>query len=243
VIIKRPAVKAVKKKELPDIQKKFRNPKVAIVMDDFGYNMKDMDVLFAPKLPVTLAILPNLKYSLRVAQLAHSKGYETILHLPLEAKDSQASAELNTIKTGMDRKQIISMLEQEISEVPGLKGVSNHQGSKATEDRATMSVIIADLKGKNLYFFDSLCTAKSVCGEVAKEKNARYARRDIFLDDSNAPEDIEKQLLLMRRMAFNKGSAIAICHDRKNTINVLSKMMPLLKDDGIVFVYLSEMER
>jgi len=235
------AKEAVNKKELPAVQKKFSSPKVAIVMDDFGYNMKDLDVLFASKLPVTLSILPNLKYSHRVAELAHSKGYEVILHLPLEANDKAAPAELDTIKTGMDEKQIIPMLDQEISEISHLKGVSNHQGSKATEDKATMSIVIADLKKKDLYFFDSLCTNKSVCREVAKGLGVPYGKRDIFLDDINTPESIEKEILSLRRLAFKKGSAIAICHDRKTTITVLRKMMPLLADDGIVFVNLSDM--
>ena len=41
------AKEAAKKKELPAIQKKFSNPKIAIVMDDFGYNMSDLNKLFA----------------------------------------------------------------------------------------------------------------------------------------------------------------------------------------------------
>ena len=133
------------------------------------------------------------------------------------------------------------MLEQEIAEIPGLKGVSNHQGSKATEDKATMSIVIGDLKKRGLYFFDSLCTSKSVCREVAKSAGVAYAKRDMFLDDINSPESIEKEILSLRKLAYKKGSAIAICHDRKTTIFVLRKMMPLLADDGIVFVKLSDM--
>ena len=244
VVQKRAVVKeAVKKKTPPEIQKKFSNPKVAIVMDDFGYNMNDIDVLFATRLPVTLSVLPNQPYSRRVAELARSKGYEVILHLPLEANDKAAPAELDTIKTGMDEKKITSMMDQEIGEIPGLKGVSNHQGSKATEDKATMSIVIGDLKKRNLYFFDSVVTSKTVCREVAKNLGVPYAKRDTFLDDINTPDSIEKEILSLRKLAFKKGAAIAICHDRKNTIAVLSKMMPQLSDDGVVFVYLSDMVR
>jgi polysaccharide deacetylase 2 family uncharacterized protein YibQ len=242
VVYKRAVVKeVVKKRELPAVQKKYANPKVAIVIDDFGYSMKWMDELFAPRLPVTLSILPNLRYSRRIAQLAHSKGCEVILHLPMEATDKTVPEELDTIKTGMDEKKVASMLDQEISQIPYLKGVSNHQGSKATEDNATMSVVIGELKKKGLYFFDSFCTSKSVCREAARAAGVPYARRDMFLDDVNTPESVEKELLSLRKLAFRKGKAIAVCHDRKVTIAVLSKMMPLLADDGIVFVYLSEM--
>lgn len=242
VIQKRAVIKeAVQKKALPVVQKKFSNPKVAIVMDDFGYNMKDLDTLFATKLPVTFSVLPNLAFSRRVAELARSKGYEVILHLPLEANDKSAPAEVDTIKTDMDKNKITSMLDQEMSSVPGLRGVSNHQGSKATEDKVTMSIVIGDLKKKNLYYFDSLVTDRSVCRDLARSAGVPYAKRDMFLDNTASQDYIEKQMLSLRRFAFRKGSAIAVCHDRKNTITVLNRMMPELSKDGIEFVSLSDM--
>jgi polysaccharide deacetylase 2 family uncharacterized protein YibQ len=243
IVVKKHAVvkEAVKKKELPQIQKKFSNPKIAIVMDDFGYNMSYLDALFASKLPITLSILPNLPYSRRVAELAHSKGYEVILHLPLEANDKSAPAESDTIRTDMDEKRVVSMLDQEITTVPELKGVSNHQGSKATENKTTMSIILSDLKKRKLYYFDSLVTDKSVCSPVAKNLGVLYAKRDMFLDNTPTQDYIEKQVLSLRRLAFRKGSAIAICHDRKNTIYILSRMMPELAVEGIEFVSLSDM--
>jgi uncharacterized protein len=232
---------AVKKAALPEIQKKFAHPKIAIVMDDFGNNMNDFNTLFASKLPITMSVLPNLPYSHRVADLARSKGYEVILHLPLEALDKSAPAEPDTIRTDMDEKTVISMLDQEIATVPGLKGVNNHQGSKATENKATMSMILKELKKRKLFYFDSMVTDRSICREVAKSLDVPYAKRDFFLDNETAPEYIEKQVLSLRRCAFRKGSAIAICHDRKNTIYVLNKMMPELAAEGVEFVPLSYM--
>lgn len=233
----------VKKRVLPGIQKRFSNPKVAIVMDDFGYNMNNLDALFRINMPITLSILPNLPYSRRIAELARSRGYEVILHLPLEAHGKSAPAEADTIKTGMDEKKIYSMLEKAMASVPDLKGVSNHQGSKATEDKVTMSIILGNLKKKSLYYFDSLVTDRSVCRETAKKLGVPYAKRDIFLDNTASPDYIEKQVLSLRRLAFRKGGAIAVCHDRKNTIAVLSRMMPELSAEGIEFVPLSDMVR
>ncbi|MBI5124249.1 MAG: divergent polysaccharide deacetylase family protein [Candidatus Omnitrophica bacterium] len=242
IVQKRAVVKeAAKKKALPAIQKKFSNPRVAIVIDDFGYNMNNVDGLLAVKKPVTFSILPHLPYSRRVADLAHSKGYEVILHQPIEAIDKSAPAEADTIKTSMNEEEVISILEKDMASVPGLRGVSNHQGSKGTEDKKLMAVIIGELKKKKLYYFDSLVTYRSVCRDVAKSLGVPYAKRDMFLDNSTAPEYIEKQVLGLRRFAFRKGSAIAVCHDRKNTIAVLARMMPELADEGMVFVSLSEM--
>lgn len=241
VVKKASSVKeAARKRRFTAIQKRYNNPKVAIVVDDFGYNMNNLDRLFAVKRAVTFSVLPNLPYSKRIASLASSKGYEVILHLPLESNDLAAPAETGTIKTGMDEKEILALLDKDIASVPGLSGVSNHQGSKATEDKRSMSIVLSGLKKRSLYFFDSLVTDKSVCREVAARWKVPYAKRDIFLDNENSPEYIEKQMLSLRRAAFKYGSVIAVCHDRKNTITVLNKMMPELAEEGIRFVYLSE---
>lgn len=242
VLPKRAVIKeAVEKTTLPSVQKKYSSPKVAIVMDDFGYNMNDLEELFAAKSSITFSILPNLPYSRRLAELAGSKGYEVILHLPLEANDKSAPREAGTIKTGMDEKEVIAILEKNIENITGLRGVSNHQGSKATENKALMTIILKDLKKRNLFFFDSLVTQKSICRDVAAALGVPYAKRDMFLDNANSADYIEKQALALRKFAFKNGRAIAICHDRKNTIAVLSKMMPELAADGIVFVRLSDM--
>jgi polysaccharide deacetylase 2 family uncharacterized protein YibQ len=242
VVKKSPAVKeAAKKRKFAGIQKRYSNPKAAIVIDDFGYNMNNLDRLFAVKRAVTFSVLPNLPYSKRIASLASSRGYEVILHLPLESNDKAAPAETGTIRTGMNEKEILALLEKDIASVPELSGVSNHQGSKATEDNRSISIVLSDLSKRSLYFFDSLVTDKSVCREAAARTGVPYAKRDIFLDNENSPEYIEKQMLSLRRMAFKYGSVIAVCHDRKNTIAVLNKMMPELAEEGIRFVYLSEM--
>lgn len=221
--------------------KKLYHPKVAVVMDDFGYNTNSLDGLFRIKRPITLSILPNLRYSREIAVSAKSKGYEVILHLPLEPHRKDVREEVDTINSRMDEKEVLARLESGIESVPGLKGVSNHMGSKSTEEKPLMTIIFSDLNKKKLYFLDSLTSKRSVCREVARKTGLRYAKRSIFLDNSNAEDYIRKQILEMRRLAFKNGRAIAICHDRINTVKVLGEMMPELASEGIDFVYLSEL--
>lgn len=233
----------VKRAVPPSAPKKFKNPKVAIVIDDFGYNMNNVDALLNINEPVTLSILPDLRYSREIASLAHSRRREVILHLPLEPHSKDVREEVDTIKSGMGEKEIIARLAKEIDSVPGLSGVSNHMGSKATEEKGLMTTILKHLKKNNLYFFDSLTSEKSVSREVARATGVRYARRDMFLDNSNSVEYIEKQISDLEKLAFKRGKAIAICHDRKKTIMVLGRKMPEMARDGIRFVSLSDMVR
>ncbi len=239
------AQSARKKEGLPPIPssmpKKFTNPKIAIVIDDFGYNKNNLETLFDIHQPVTLSILPDLRYSTEIAILARAHGDEVILHLPLEPQNKDVKEEYDTIKSGMKEGEITARLRKEVTSVPGLQGVSNHMGSKSTEDRALMTIIFKYLKSQGLYFSDSLTSQKSVCRDVAREVGIPYGRRDIFLDNSEDPRDIEKQVSMLRRMAFRKGKVIAVCHDKKNTMTVLARMMPEMAQEGVKFVYLSEL--
>jgi len=149
--------------------------------------------------------------------------------------------EADTIRSGMSEEEIDARLAKALENVPGVRGVSNHMGSKSTEDPVLMTAIFKYLKKKRLYFFDSLTSEKSVASAAAKKTGLAYARRDIFLDNLDDTAYIEKQLLEMRALAFRRGRVIAVCHDRKRTITALSKLMPAIRRDGIDFVGLSAM--
>ena len=242
--IARPKAEAVKRgRPGPVVVKPGLEPMVAIVMDDFGYNTNSLAALFAIREPVTLSILPNLPYSTAIAREARATGHEVILHLPLASHRKDVREEMDTINSNMAPGAALARLDAAIASVPGLKGVSNHMGSKATEDFKLMELIFGRLKKDGLYFLDSLTSQRSACKAAAKSAGIVYARRDIFLDNSEDPEYIKKQILAMRKLAFKKGSVIAICHDRRNTVKVLREMMPELAAAGIRFVYLSELVR
>ncbi len=231
------------------IRKLFLPPicKVGIVIDDFGYNLNNLDALFKIKLPVTLAILPNLKYSRRVLEEAKHRRYETILHMPMEpklgAEDNQIKLEQKTILVKMSREEILETLRQAIESLPGIKGVSNHMGSKATSDYRVMKTVLSELKKEDLYFLDSLVTNRSLCRRVSREVEIGFAERDVFLDGNLDPEYIRNQFNRLIGIAKEKKEAVGICHDRQNTISVLKEMMPYFKKQGVKFVFLSELVR
>lgn len=61
--------------------------RIAIVIDDWGYNLNNLEIAEGIKQPLTCAILPNLNNSLLVAQKLNNLGFEIILHLPMEPKE------------------------------------------------------------------------------------------------------------------------------------------------------------
>jgi polysaccharide deacetylase 2 family uncharacterized protein YibQ len=227
----------------PAIKKVYPNPKVAIVLDDFGYNNENLAVLFDMGIPVTFSVLPNLKYSSKISREAHSKGYEVILHLPLEPHSKEVKEEPNTINSRLPEKEVLARLESDIKSVPDLVGVSNHMGSQSTEDPKLMGVILRALETKGLFFLDSMTASKSVCEDVAKKLGVKFAKRSVFLDSTPEEDKIRDQIYLLKQRAFTTGSAIAIGHDKKVTVKVLSEELPALAREGIRFVPVSELAK
>lgn len=213
--------------------------KIAIVLDDWGYSTKHLPIIAQIKQPLTCALLPGLKNSQSVMQALNSFGFEIILHLPMEPKEKYG-LEKNTITVGMSSAQIENILRQDLSSIRLAKGVSNHMGSRVTEDLTTSTILMQQIKKHRLYFFDSFVTSRSVCPVVAKKINLKFAKRNIFLDNQNNFAYIKGQLLKLKALAAKQGLAIGIGHDRKNTLLVLKEMLPQLQAQGYEFIFLSQ---
>jgi polysaccharide deacetylase 2 family uncharacterized protein YibQ len=227
--------------EMLPMVRRFENPKVAIVIDDFGYNMNNVDTFLGMNKPLTFSVLPNLKYSAKVAEMAREKGNDVMLHLALEPKRDDLKPEPGEINSRMGEAEVLARLDAAMKSVPGIKGVSNHEGSKSTEEAALMTVIMNDLKRRGLFFFDSLTSQNSICQNLAGKSGIRFAKRDIFLDNESDVNSVKRNLAGLAKFAFGNGRAIAICHDRKNTAAALAETMPLMAREGIEFVRLSEL--
>lgn len=216
--------------------------KVAIVLDDWGYNRNNLEILRLIEYPLTLAVLPNLAYSQEISQEAHGLNKEIILHLPMEPQASEkVRLEEDTIMTQMPRDKILAILAQDLENLSYAVGVSNHMGSKFTQDEKAIKIIFKKFKEKGLFFLDSM-TSKSVCKRVADNLGVRFVGRSVFLDNNLNEDYIDKQMRLLVKKAKIKGSAVGIGHDRPITLETLKKLMPELeKSEGVQFVFVSEL--
>jgi len=212
---------------------------IAIVLDDWGYNLNNLPAAKGIKYPFTAAVLPNLKYSKAVASELHAHGSEIILHLPMQPREKW-NLEKNTVSVSMNDTAVKKILEQDLGSLVYADGVSNHMGSLATENPRTVSAIFEVLKSKNLFFLDSYVTPRSAVATLARKMNVRFAKRDIFLDNKNDADYIRQQINSLKARARSRGWAVGIGHDRKVTLEVLRDAMPRLEKEGYKFVYVSE---
>lgn len=211
--------------------------KLAVIVDDCGADMTTVRALLNTGLPFSYAILPDKEFSSDVLEMVKSRGKMPMLHLPMEPLSRSAMSEGNrTIMTNTSAATQQALVRKHLQSLPGVIGVNNHQGSKATADKATMKAVLQVLKKENVFFVDSRTNSASIARDMAKQMGVATARNDIFLDNSSNVEDIRKQIYKAFAMAEKNGSAIAICHARKNTAKCWQMYAEDFKKSGITFV-------
>jgi uncharacterized protein len=215
-------------------------PMLALVIDDVGYSGKNFEAIKELGIPVTLAVLPGLIYSERACEMAGENRLGLILHLPMEPKTGKWAREESTVMAGMSGDDVEAILDTALGSVVTASGVSNHMGSKATEDEKAVGSLMKALKKRDLFFLDSFTTPFSVCARVAGAHGVRYLKRDIFIDNIAQESSIREMLNEAGNAAIRRGWAIAIGHDREKTIEAIKREIPALLAKGIRFVTLEK---
>ena len=217
------------------------SPKVAFIIDDLGYETGVAKKIMELEFPVALSILPFLRYSEFIAEEGKKNNQEIMLHLPMESNNSSTNPGPGAIKFYMSEEEIRQAVRDCILDFTYIIGASNHMGSKITEDRKIMEIILEEIKEYNLFFIDSITTKDSIAYEVAQEMKIKSAARSVFLDNENDMEYIKGQMLEVQETALKEGVVIAIGHSRINTFYVLKRMVPELIKAGIEIVPVSEL--
>jgi uncharacterized protein len=218
-------------------------PRLAIILDDLGNDRAAADAIFALQYPLTISVLPNRPHSIDIAEDAHRRGYQVMLHLPMESLGN-GKAESQELRPGMSGKEVTALLNQFLQAVPDVSGVNNHQGSQSTADAALMAELMPVLREHKLFYIDSRTTAATVAYDAARQAGVRAAFRNVpFLDDVAEISSVRKELQRAMRDAREKGDAVAIGHPHAATLKVLHEILPHAKSQGVHLVYASDLVR
>ena len=218
-------------------------PELALIVDDLGYDAGAARAVFALPGRVTVAVLPGLPDSTAIAEQAHRRGLEVLLHLPMESLAGEDKAEKVELHVGESAGEVNRALDQMLATVPYAVGVNNHQGSRATADVALMSAVAAALRARGLFFVDSRTSGASVAYDAARRAGVPAAARNVFLDDDEQPAAIRRQLDRAVRQAREQGWCVAIGHPHSSTLAVLADALPEVEARGTRLVSASALLR
>jgi hypothetical protein len=222
---------------------KVEGPRLAIILDDLGGDRAAADAIFALGYPLTISILPDQLHATEIAQQAQRRGFQVLLHLPMESVGG-GHAESRELRPGMASKEVAHLVNQFLQAVPGAVGVNNHQGSQSTADEALMDELMPALRDHHLFYIDSRTTAATVAYDAAQRSGVPAAFRNVpFLDDVEQVAAVRKQLHIALRDAREKGDAVAIGHPHPATLSALREVLPEAKSQGVLLVLASELVR
>lgn len=210
--------------------------KAAIIVDDGGYNAEAAAGILALTNKLTVAIIPFTTHDKETATKAKELGFEVMLHLPMQESHIQEQ-----LTTSMTSDQIAATVNAGLERVPGAVGINNHTGSTFMADEVSVRALLQVVKTKPLFFVDSKTTAKSKAVKIAKELGIPVTARDVFLDLEKDPNWFRDQFRQFVEIAAKHGRAVAICHFKPTTVELLKECLPQLDQQGIQLVHVSEL--
>ena len=231
------AMRVAKVGPRPALRSVQTRPVIAICIDDLGEDLAGTDKAMALPREVALAFLPFADTTPFLAEAASRKGHLVLAHVPMQALNGKDPGPMG-LKPGMAGQEIARRLGWNLSRVPGLVGINNHEGSRFTADAAALAPVMATLKARHLFFFDSRTGPQSAVGAAAGAAGVMTAARDVFLDDDPRAAAVSAELEMLAREARRTGVAIAIGHPHDVTLKLLAQW--LAQDHGVTLVPLDE---
>lgn len=215
-------------------------PRIAVIIDDLGLSSQATEQLARMEGPYTLAYLPYAEELPSQTSAVRQAGHELMVHLPMQSRLENADPGKNALLQGLSFEEFGKRMEWNLSRFSGYVGINNHMGSLITEDPTLMVRLMARLRRDGLLYVDSLTTPKSVGRRAAKALGVPFTARDVFLDNEQDRNYINKQLETVEKIARLRGYAIAIGHPYVETLEALAAWRQTLAFKGLQLVPISQ---
>jgi uncharacterized protein len=227
---------------LPPIPPAVNHACLVFVFDDAGQNTSQLEKYVTLPFPVTIAVLPGLRYSKTCADRIRASANEVMLHQPMQAVDLKINPGPGAVTPEMQSSQITALVKKNIAEIGPVSGVNNHEGSLISEDEIKIGAVMQAAKESGAFFLDSRTTSQTRVPQASMELGIPYYERNVFLDNSRTRTEIIKEILRGLDIANTKGAVIMIGHVWSADIlpGILIEMYPPLRNKGYVFTTVSK---
>jgi polysaccharide deacetylase 2 family uncharacterized protein YibQ len=219
-------------------------PRVAVIVDDLGARRDVFDPLRDIRRPLTIAVLPGLPLSEWTAREATQAGMEVILDLPMEPyRFPEVDPGPGALLMTMSPQELQAQIGAHLASVPGAVGVTNHMGSRMTEDRPRMRTVLEVLASRRVFLVDGLASNLSLAYDEAKLLGLRAGRRQIIVDHKSGEAGDRVRWDEVAWWAERHGEVIVIAHGHPLTARLLREYVPRWEARGIRLVPVSQLAR
>jgi polysaccharide deacetylase 2 family uncharacterized protein YibQ len=193
------------------------------------------------EIPITYSIIPGLKFSKALAERLNKAGKAILIHMPMQALERRVESDGYSLLVNMNEKQIRERVRKAIAAVPHAVGMNNHMGSAATVRDSLLAPVFDELDKAGLFFIDSRTNPNTHAFKLAKKMGLEAEINDIFLDSEESWERVQQKMWQLADLAASRGSAIAIGHPHRYTLQAIQEIGPQLVQRGFQFVPVEEL--
>jgi len=137
----------------------------------------------------------------------------------------------------MTRLEFLRVFSEDLSAVPHVSGVNNHQGSLLTRHPGHMSWLMQEIKQRaGLFFVDSRTTRNTIARQLAHEHGVPSIERNVFLDHDRGIQNVRAQFRHLLEIARQRGTALGIGHPYPETLAVLKEEIAVLETHQVKLV-------
>jgi polysaccharide deacetylase 2 family uncharacterized protein YibQ len=219
----------------------YRGRRVAIIIDDIGFDLKIVRELAHIPEPIAFAVLPHTPHAVKAAEILRAAGKEILLHLPMEPRFYPGqSPGPGALMVDMDEEEIRKQIREDLSVGPFVSGVNNHMGSRFMEDEKRLDIVMDELRKRELFFVDSRTTADTRGRECADRAGVRFAERTVFID--NAPgyaTALENLTGALRKKQKDDGPILIIGHPHRETVQAIRNVLSIWRKKGVEVIPVS----
>ena len=205
-----------------------KRPKLVIIIDDVS-TRSQVKAIKELHMPLNMSFLPPSKARPNSAKLAAKEPFYMV-HLPMEAMHFNKE-EPYTLRVSDSQQDILRRVAAIKELFPKVAYINNHTGSKFTSNEIAMNRLFVAFEKYGIHFIDSRTTAQTKAPTVSHNFGLKYVARDVFLDHHQDKAYVLGQIKQAIKVAKAHGSAIAIGHPHKNTLEALRESKALLNKE------------
>lgn len=210
-------------------------PRIAIVIQEIGLSRAVTEAVMASLPPeVTLAVSPYGASPRDTARRVREAGHEVLLMVPMEPLDWPAN-DPGPHSLAVDRPaaENLDRLHFVMSRFQGYVGLVNHMGSRFSASAEALAPLMRDLAGRGVMVLDARAIASSAIPQAAAAAGVPVAVNSRYIDNSAAPEDIDRMLAELVAIAQGQGHAIGMGRPYPVTLARLARWADGLEARGI----------
>src|SRR5512133_2075498 len=219
--------------------------KMAIFIEDFGFQADETTVRYLsfPE-PLTVGLLPEKKLTTWTAQIADEYKKEIVLMLPMEPVPSAFAKQSNSvIMVHYTEDKIKQLVTDAMERIPNFNGVANYYGSRVLADSKVVSMLFEQIGSRNSYFLYFPQHRNTSITEAAKSSGTPFVSIDIQIDTTLSVDRIQDTLRHCAMIAQKTGNVVISSKAHGSFIQALTNEIPVLKQNGIRLVYISELAK